>query len=179
MSERSVPDAVRTRTSPKGRWQLPSDDAVTLVGVRTEDGIAATSSVAAPGAALVLPRTMTCQFEFDGRATNSQIWLDPLQLDQCDDTLLPALRAGPAGLVLLHVGSFDATAHRALQLQGGRYRLSGGRIAIHPGADPGLVVGEVIDLANGQPLARDAGDWLLQIRSDGRYRVRFSVAPRR
>jgi hypothetical protein len=169
---------VTTNSDDAGRWQLPEDDAVTtLVGVWNEDGIAATSAVAAPDAALVLPRTLTCSFDFDGGAPYTQIWLDPLKLDQLDDTLLPALRAGQAGSIVLHVGSFDASARRALQLQAGRYKFSGGRIAIHPGGDPSLAVSEVIDLSNGQPLAREAGDWLLQIRQDGRYRVRFSAAP--
>jgi hypothetical protein len=169
---------VVTHSDEAGRWQLPEDDAVrTLIGVRSDDGIAAVSTVAAPGAALVLPPTLACSFEFDGGASNTQVWLNPLQLDHFDDMLLPALHAGPAGSIVLHVGSFDAVP-RVLQLQAGRYRVSGGRIAIHPGAEMGLVVSDVIDLFNGQPLARSAGDWLLQIRQAGRYRVRFGEAPR-
>lgn len=171
-----------TASDDAGRWQLPADGALTrFVGVRSEDGIAAISTAAVPNATLVLPRTTMCHFDFDGAAPNTQLWLDPLNLDGFDDALLLALRAGPAGSILLHIGSFDAAADGLrLGLQAGRYRLSGGRIAIRPAMDPGevgLTVGEVVDVADGRPLARGDGDWVLEIRQHAHYRVRFEAAP--
>jgi hypothetical protein len=152
----------------------------TLVGVSTQDGIAAVGTLAVPNATLVLPPTMRCHFEFEGVAPHAQLWLDPLELDQFDHSLLPALRAGPDGSIVLHVGSFDVAGPLTLSLQAGRYRLSGGRIAIHPAVDSGsmgLRVGEVIDLASGHPLARANSDWLLTIRQQGLYQVRFEATP--
>lgn len=171
-----------TESDDNGCWHLPADSTLTMfVGVRTRDGIAATRTAAASGTTLVLPETMTCRFEFDCAAPYTQLWLDPLRIDGFDDTLLLALRAGPSGSIVLHVGSFEAAGGAlTLELQPGRYRLSGGRIAIHPalGMDSeGLMVGEVVDLVGGQPLARQDGDWLLHIRQPGHYRVRYEVAP--
>ena len=165
-----------TNSDDSGRWQLLRDTTVTtVVGVWSEEGIAAISAVATADVRLVLPRTMTCRFDFEGAGSNTQIWLDPVQIDHFDDALIAALHAGPERSIVLHVGSFDAIANRALQLQPGRYRFSGGRIALHPGGEPGLAVSEVVDLSNGQPLAREAGDRLLDIRQDGHYRVSFTA----
>jgi hypothetical protein len=167
-----------TDTDASGNWHLPADSTVAnLVGICTEDGIAAVSA-SAPGTTLVLPERLTCEFDFESAAPYSQIWLDPLELDQFPHTLMPALHAGPGGSILLHVASFEATGALVLALQRGRYRLSGGRIAIHPAVETGsegLTIGEASDVARG-PLARHDGDWLLIVDRKARYRIRFEVA---
>lgn len=61
-------------------------------------------------------------------------------------------------------------------LRDGRYRVAGGRIALHPTTDPnlgGLRVTRVEDLRSGQPLASARGDFLLTVGGPAALRVSF------
>lgn len=163
-----------------GRWQLAAPHATARVlGSASATGIAAGVAPAQTGAAIVLAPTETCDIELHGAGRDTQVWLDPLQLDGLPAELLAALRATPDGAVLLHIGTWDAAPGRlSLALQRGTYRVSGGRLAIGDSdAAAALGIGSVVDAASGTSLRRRGGDWLLDVRGPVRCVVRYEVTP--
>jgi hypothetical protein len=106
------------------------------------------------------------------------VWIDPTELEGFPQDLIWVLRAHPNDIIDLHVGEFSITeGDIELNVQRGRYRLSGARIAIHPvvaDEERGVVLSRVTNQTTGQTLETSNGEVLVNIRGPATYRLAFT-----
>jgi len=151
------------RTDGEHNYRLELDQAPEAIGVQLDDvGMAAL--IAAPSATdLLVPARVRVSIRVDNSAPNAMFWLDPLALRAFPQEHLWALRKNADGTIRLHVGEWPATARQfSIELQPGKYRLTAGLIAIHPG-QPALELVRVTDVRSNQDLPLRAGSVELEI----------------
>jgi hypothetical protein len=157
-----------TTIDPQGGWQLSCPaPIVSAIAQLTRSGIAAGVATAdATARPHLLPRH-PCRIEFTSIPEGVRLWVDPVSLDGFPDQYLPALRSHPNGTIDLHLGDYACgPGELILHLQAGRYRITGGRVALRSAIDPrdaGLRVAQVENLHSGQLLPLIDGEFLLTV----------------
>jgi hypothetical protein len=160
-----------------GRWELPTDQPLERLVFQLKEGRLAAIAVAADAAGAVRPPQLaTLRLTLRGAAPGAVVWLDPEALDGFPDELMPVLRRHADRTVDLHVGAW--TAHEpvlTLAAQPGRYRLSGGLIALHPTSRGQSVV--ALRAAGDGPaqLADSTGAVHFDVTEDASYEVEFAA----
>lgn len=161
-----------------GAWALASPEPPEwIIAALSGRRIAAAHTRADSLQDLRLPSLVTLQFDFLGEPSGAVLWIDPVDLEGFPADLLGALRTHPGNIIDLHLGEIPAASSQLFQAQRGRYRISGGRVAIHPGQPPGsggLVLDRLVDARTGAALAALNGELFLDVQGPARYRVLFA-----
>jgi hypothetical protein len=161
---------------PDGRWELPTDEPLDRLVFQLKERRLAAVAVAADGMGAVSPPQLaTLRLTLRGAAPGAVLWLDPEALEGFPDELMPVLHRHADGTVDLHVGEW--TAHEpllTLAAQPGRYRLSGGLVALHPTSRGQSVVALRASGDDPAQLADSAGAVHLDVTEDASYEVEFA-----
>jgi hypothetical protein len=115
-----------------GRWVLTMTDAVEWIVAQTR-GSKTVAIAARPKDTmeLVFPEPVAVELLVEESDGPVALWIDPLRIEDFPDELLWVLRAHPGNVVDLHQLELELAAPATtLEIQRGRYRLSGGRFSI-------------------------------------------------
>ena len=161
-----------------GRWSMMLvGTADRIVAVEAGERIGATVAPVADSGQLTLPALLPVDFTFDPVVQGAELWVDPVELYGFPTGLLWILRTHPNNVIDLHVGQYAVTpSPLRLNLQPGKYRLSGGRLALHPVTSPAQAaqrLADVEDVDTGQQVRAANGELLLDVSRPASYRVKL------
>jgi hypothetical protein len=161
-----------------GRWSFETAAEVVsvvaqLAGQRQFAAVAVAPQTAT---SIVLPRLLPLAIDFDPAPEGVVLWLDPVELEGFPQDLLWALRTHPHNVFDLHLREFPVDSPGlSLEVQRGRYSLSGGRVEVSPAFFvPNFALQQVTDEATGVVSASADGVATVEVLQPARYRVRFS-----
>lgn len=115
-----------------GRWSLEVADQVEWIVAQTT-GSRLTEVAARPEETMELffPEPVPVELLVEGSDGPAALWIDPMRIEEFPDELLWVLHAHPGNIVDLHQLELELAAPATrLEIQRGRYRLSGGRFSI-------------------------------------------------
>lgn len=114
------------------RWSLKVTEAAeSIVAHTTGSRLATFTARPQENMEVVFPELVQLDLHFEGLDGPAVLWLDPLRVQGFPNELLWALRAHPDNIVDLHLVALQLPgAGNKLEIQRGRYGLSGGRFAI-------------------------------------------------
>ena len=108
------------------------------------------------------------------------MWVDPIDLAGFPQDLIWSLFAQPDKIVDLHVAELTLAPGGkpvTILLQPGRFRLSGGTIALRPGfGSAPLKLTGVTEVATGARIEGHNGQFIIDIHGPARYRLNFGKA---
>jgi len=90
--------------------------------------------------------------------------------------LIWSLFAQPDQVVELHVAEIElppAGTRATIRVQRGRFRLSGGTIALRPGGADPVQLASVTDVATGSQIKSESGQVIIDVHGPSRYRLAF------
>jgi hypothetical protein len=160
-----------------GHWTLETDAHATWIIAQSRQlAVAAVAAEPTANMHLKLPELVDIDLEQGGTESGVTLWIDPIELAGFPDHLIWSLFAQPDRVVDLHVAELNLPPGECVTIpvQRGRYRLSGGTIAIRPGFGPdALQLKSVTDVATGKLTDGDNGLVVLDIRIPARYLLHF------
>jgi hypothetical protein len=163
---------------PDGSWELaPQEPVDRVVFQLTGDRLGAVAVAVEDAGTVAAPRLATLALTLRDAAPGAAVWLDPEALEGFPDELLEVLRTHPDGTVDLHVGAW--TAHEpslTIAVQPGRYRLSGGLIALHPTSSGQSVAGLRPAEDGPETVADETGEVTFEVTQDAGVQLRFTSA---
>lgn len=165
------------QTAADGLWTLEPQSTLEWV-VASSLGHRIGAVFARPGESreLQFPVQKNLQFEFPQAPQGAVIWIDPLELEGFPAELLSALRTHPDQVIDLHLRELTTTSVQRLNVQSGKYRISGGRVAIHPplSADAeSLVLGCLVDRETSTMLPAKNGEVIIEVQDARCYQASF------
>lgn len=163
-----------------GSWSLDVAEPVDwVVGQLRGSRLAAVASEPSDALHLELPSLSRLVLRPEGPVHGASVWLDPVEIDGYPRELSWALRSHPGSVIDLHIGAYVAEVDSIiLYVQRGTYRISGGRLSLHPGSSPGTEVAHVVDESSGSTHVAGDGSVDIAVDGDALYRVTFAeVAP--
>ena len=171
-----------THPEADGRWSMTVGGAASrIVAQEAGERIGAAIAQVADSGQITLPAVIPVEFTFDPVVQGAELAVDPLALTGFPGDLLWVLRTHPSNVIDLHVGQYSVGPSPVrVDLQSGRYRLSGGRLALHPvisQAQAAQRLAGVEDVASGQRLSATNGEIVLDVSGPARYRVTFEPSP--
>lgn len=161
-----------------GSWSMDVDQTPDLLVVQLTGSRVAVVATDPSRADLVdTPRLVRVQFVQNEPPPNVIFWVDPMDLEGFPRHLLWTLRAHRAGILDLHVGEYPVTGRPIeLEVQPGVYRISGGRVAVHPGEDA-VSVSWAIDESTGERFDATGESVVLGIHDDAVFQISYTSGP--
>jgi hypothetical protein len=164
---------------PDGRWTL--DPVAQPQWIVAQCRRLAVAAVAAPpdAAHLRFPDLVELELEQDGAEKVLTVWVDPVELVGFPHDLIWSLFAEPDDVVELHVAELQLPPRGkrvTIPVQRGRFRLSGGTVALSPRAGLGAVqLAGVTHIDTGIRIPSQAGQAIIDIHGPARYRLDFET----
>lgn len=161
----------------EGRWRLEcAEEPEWVLAYTFEEGIAAVVKPAHESEHMNIPLGHVCSVICDGADAYVEFALNPIYIDDMSDAHTSAMHWQADGNIRLYVAHWScAPTPRALYLQTGRYRLSGGSYTLHPGSEPGMRLTSV-SVGNNAIQPNAAGEMEFDINSAEQIVIRFGRA---
>src|SRR3989442_2986905 len=162
-----------------GRWRLETDaQPIWIVAQCRETAVAAAAAKPAVAAHLELPELVELELEQESTETTLTVWVDPVELIGFPHDLIWSLFAQPDQVVELHVAELELSRGKrvTIPVQRGRFRLSGGTVALRPsfGADP-VQLASVTNVVTRTRIESQAGQAIVDVQGPARYRLDFET----
>ncbi|HEY0006849.1 MAG TPA: hypothetical protein VGB17_18865 [Pyrinomonadaceae bacterium] len=168
-----------SRVGPEGVWSLPVAGSLEWLVAQT-GGKQLVSAAVRPAepARIALPDSVPLEFEFAGAEGFAALWLDAVELQGFPDELLWVLRAHTGNILDLHQAELRIPAEAVnLEVQPGRYRLSGGRFSITDElVNTNLRLASALDQRTGTVFESEQGVLVLDIFQPSGYLLTFAPA---
>lgn len=168
-----------TEVGADGSWSLKTSAHVDWIVAQTRGArIAAVAARPQEMMQLSFPETVELELEFEGVDGFAALWLDPLELQGFPDELLWALRAHLGDIKDLHIAELQIrTPVMKLEVQPGRYRISGGRFSISDEIiNTNLRLARALERDTGTSIESINGAVVVAIFQPANYLLNFSQA---
>jgi hypothetical protein len=167
-----------TVTDSLGEWSMEVDEQVEWVSAQISGPhFAAAAKPVAECDYIEMPDQVQLNLALEGELEGVLFYLDPVMLNGFPQDLLWALRMHPGRIVDLHIREYTVVEQKRLQLkvQPGRYRLSGGRISIHPmDKKKTILLTSALDETTMKSYNGINGGVVLDVFEEASYRLLFS-----
>jgi len=162
-----------------GEWTAEVSKPIKWVIAQLSDSyFAAAAMTSTDYEQIVVPGLVKLQLEFETSFRGVVFWLDPVELVGFPQDLLWTLRAHPDNVVNLHVKELPIVETQIqINVQRGKYRVSGGRFAIRPEVGKEKSPVTLVRATNkitGESVEAMNGEIVVNVYDDVEYRLFFA-----